>query len=1579
MQEINWNNFKTKFNGKEQRSFEWLSLLLFCDEFKLNTGVFRYKNQAGIETEPIEHDGKWIGFQAKFYETKISENKDDIKDSITKAKIKNPKLNKVLFYINKEFSESSNKDKKEPAYKTEIENYAKSKSIELEWKVPSHFEVQLALEKNSILAQHFFSLNKSVIDFIGELKQHTESILKTIHSKIIFHDNEIKIDRSKIVEKLRQTLDSSSLVIVSGEAGVGKTAVIKDFYDFIKDTIPFFAFKATELNIFNINELFKSYGDFTLSDFIKEHEDINEKYIIIDSAEKLSDIEHKEVFEEFLSTLIDANWKIIFTTRHGYLDDLKYQCIEFFKLNFQLLNIVNLTTDELAGFSETFNFRLPNSERLCEILHNPFYLNEYLQIYGSIDAAVSYSDFKNILWNKQISKSSYRKNNTHIKREDCFLKIAIKRANDGHFLVKADDCEDEILHKLQSDEIIKYESNSGGYFITHDIYEEWALDKAIERAFHNSEDYKAFYREIGSSLAIRRAFRSWLSERLFIKREEVKSLIETTTSDDEIESYWKDEILVSVLLSNYSEKFIQLFEKKLLEDNQKLIVRIVFLLRIACKEIDESILSLLSISKIEGPALKTLFTKPKGDGWGCVINFINNYKKEFGLKHINTILPLLDDWNNKNRQGKTTKNASQISLFYYDEITKNDGFDYSYRSETQKIMIRTILNGSFEVKEELKNIFNEVLSKKEINHRSKYYALIQTSLSSAINSSEIAKNLPEQVISLGSLFWFQIPDKKNWRPGDRIDVEQDFCLREHHHDYFPASALQTPIYTLLRFAPKQAIDFILSFINKTVECYSKSTLKNEAEEVEVFIDEKKSIKQHISNRLWNMYRGTQMSSQLLESMHMALEKWLLEYAKSESIKNIESQCFYLIKNSKSASITAVVASVVLAHPSKLFNIAKILFQTKEFFLYDTNRMMLDQTAKSHYSLGYGFNYEQTFFEKERIITCDEPHRKLSLENIALNYQFFRIKGESVKDAENRSKIIWKIFDKYYEKIPNKDKETDSDKTWRLYLARMDRRKMSLEIEEKDGKTLIKFNPEIDPELKKHSEDSKNESSALMKYTSLKLWSDGRFRREENKYKQYQQYETNPQLVIKETKEIIEGLKNCPEENFSLFNHSIPAYTCSVLICDFFDKLNKEDKNFCKEVIIVFASTPLKVKHYHYQISDGTEPSIIILAELIKHFPKDKEEIKMILCLLLLNPWREISTFAIRSVLHRLWGISFEDAHSFFLGYLLLKPKYKNLSDEIRKKNYKKNIYELSEKQLLERFRKKYEKELGKIISNSLTYDELIDLETLDLGTLITAFELLPHKIEHKDHKKFLTAILPVFSKKLFQDDDKVDYVLKHRFLNKFACFILNSTKNEIETYLRPFIDNFISSRDMADFFKEFVTVEDRLNKYEEFWTVWNAFYDKITEICKNQGFRHYTKEILHNYLLAGLYWKEDAKEWHTLKDREKLFFKNVANDIGHHPSVLYSLSKILNDIGSNFIDDGIIWIRNILEKNKNMFSKELDVNTIYYIENLVRRYILTNRQRIKRSKQIKNQVIVILNFLLEKGSVTGYLLREDIL
>ena len=56
------------------------------------------------------------------------------------------------------------------------------------------------------------------------------------------------------------------------------------------------------------------------------------------------------------------------------------------------------------------------------------------------------------------------------------------------------------------------------------------------------------------------------------------------------------------------------------------------------------------------------------------IAFINKHKEELQFRYMNAILPVLDDWNGKHKEGETTRNAAQMALFYYEELTKQEGF-----------------------------------------------------------------------------------------------------------------------------------------------------------------------------------------------------------------------------------------------------------------------------------------------------------------------------------------------------------------------------------------------------------------------------------------------------------------------------------------------------------------------------------------------------------------------------------------------------------------------------------------------------------------------------------------------------------------------------------------------------------------------------------------------------------------------------------------------------------------------------------------------------------------------------------------
>jgi len=1562
MIEPDWGNFRAKFKGRDQQDkFEWFCKLLFCKEFKKPLGVSSYINQSAIETEPITNGDDVIGFQSKFYDTRLSTHKSDFVKSIKSSKEYYPNITKLILYTNQKWGKGK--------IKGELEKEAESLGITIEWRTGDYFESDFVCIQNEIIAKHFFRLEKSIFYVIEALKKHTANLLEDIRTQIIFAEKTIKIDRDNILSALKNSQDKT--LILSGAGGTGKTAIIKNLFEQLEDSCAFYVFKATEFELKNINELI---DNFELQDFIDAHKDINKKIIVIDSAEKLLDINNTAPFKEFLKSVTRNNWQLIFTTRDNYLENLNSDFFEFYNIKPTNIRIENLKLLELQQLAEKNSFLLPTDEKILELIRNPFYL-KYLKFYKPTEQ-LNIVEFKSKLWNEVIRHNKPA-------REQCFLQIALKRANEGQFFVKLD-FDINILDELSKDEILGYET--AGYFITHDIYEEWALEKIIETAFIKKSDNKSFFECIGQSLPIRRSFRKWLSDKLLLERELVKYFIEDVIDNKNIASFWHDEILVSVLLSDYSEKFFDIFTRELLKNDFALLIKMNFLLRLACKEIDTEALKNLTGQNLDLFYLKFVLTKPKGQGWNSLIHYVFQNVEKIGYKNINFVLPIIYDWNSKFKQGETTRLSSLIALKYYEYTIKNK--IYWSRDESKKQLLQTILYGCNAIKPELKSVFDNVIKNNWKQNSDPYYDLSKMILTT-LDGIAISIVLPQSVLQLANLFWTATPKQTSYYDYS-LDVENDFGLERHYPGYFPASAYQTPIYWILQASFEETIDFILDFTNKAIEFYSLHSKYKDVNEVVLSISDKIIVKQYHSNNFWLIYRTNSSAPYLLQSIHMALEKFLLEKFKDASAEVIESWLVYLLKESKSSSISAIVTSIVLAYPDKTFNMAVILFKTKEFFYSDFSRQLSERDAKP---FGYGINYNHKLFEEERMKTCDDKHRKFHLENLFLHYQVFRNKGVSEAEVKNRQTILWQILDDYYAEL---SENKEDDKTWQICLARIDTRKMDITTKATDKGVEIYFNPKLEPELKEYSEETSEIYSEQMKYTSLSVWSS--FRRENNqKYKDsnYQQYENTPSFAIQQIKEIFSD-KNQLE---NICNRSVPANVCAVLIRDFFDAISAEEAIFCKDILLQYAALFLQ-KNFQYQVGDGIEPAFSVLSILLQKFPDEKYNIKQILLFSLFNKYlvNQLSNFNASPLaeIDKLWQTNFDDAQSILLGYLLLHQKYIELG-----------------RKPIESFYQENKNSLQKFIDNKLSLNDIDAVDKLSLETLKTAFQLIPNKTENLEHKTLIKIIVKVFTDKVFfkvcvQDerkkkhneilnkalgthlptdnvikDDKISYEIKHDFIKKLSSLILSCKYNEIQEYLERILDDFCNPDKItdyeiiADLFKEIIYAEDHLNSYENFWEVWNLFKPKIIEISKKNNW--HIDAILKSYLFSQCIWKETAVEWHTFKDKDKRFFKEITTEIGHHPAVLYAMAKILNGIGSCYLDDGIAWISAMLSKNKELLTAKLEDDTIYYLEHISKKYIYKKRDEIKRIKQLKTDILVILDFLIDNGSVVGYMLRENIL
>ncbi|MFQ6883582.1 hypothetical protein [Clostridium sp.] len=550
--------------------------------------------------------------------------------------------------------------------------------------------------------------------------------------------------------------------------------------------------------------------------------------------------------------------------------------------------------------------------------------------------------------------------------------------------------------------------------------------------------------------------------------------------------------------------------------------------------------------------------------------------------------------------------------------------------------------------------------------------------------------------------------------------------------------------------------------------------------------------------------------------------------------------------------------------------------------------------------------------------------------------------------------------------------------------------MKINTEVTDDGVLIQFDPEIESEIAEFREEKQKEYNDRMRYVPLTLWADFKYKNDD-KYKEYEKYNSNPKDAVDEVREILKKINEIRnpdisqeiyDENntFYLLNHQIPSCVCAVLVEHYIDKLNDEDKEFCKDVIIDKVITCVQ-SNYFYQVGDGMEEAITSLPKLMKLYPNEKQRIKVLLLLILFKD--ESVGFNVFSMIaiNKMWEKEFDDANSLLLGYLILKQKYDKLKSTIRKENSKNGVLQYDLGELLSRFLSENDMNLNKMVNNEFSISDVGIIEELDLLILSNALKMMPIKLERKDHMEIAYQIISVFATELMQDRDydKVNYTVRNEFFKKYACIVLNSESGEVTNLIQPFIDKFNPTEPMAEMFQQFIYAEDRIMSYDNFWNVWNNFKDSIIKVTNRKSNSWYVDKIIKNYLFAEIQWNDSIKEWHSFKAINMRLIKSISENIGNHPSVLYSISKLLNNIGRSFISEGIILISNMLSRHSEYSSIKLEENTNYYLENLLRKYVYEKRDTIKKNKQLKKKTLVVLNFIIEKGSAVGYILRETII
>ncbi|URJ44479.3 hypothetical protein MF628_004205 [Paenibacillus polymyxa] len=498
--------------------------------------------------------------------------------------------------------------------------------------------------------------------------------------------------------------------------------------------------------------------------------------------------------------------------------------------------------------------------------------------------------------------------------------------------------------------------------------------------------------------------------------------------------------------------------------------------------------------------------------------------------------------------------------------------------------------------------------------------------------------------------------------------------------------------------------------------------------------------------------------------------------------------------------------------------------------------------------------------------------------------------------------------------------------------------------------------------------------------TLNLWAQYKIDNNE-KAKDYSEYDVSPTKALDEVKEYLSNLTNEENEDFGLIYRAMPANVCSLLIIEFGDQLLLEDYSFCKEVVLNYAFLPLQ-KNYAYQIGDGAEAAVKAIPYLFGDDESENLVLKGILLFLLLNEtalghYKRICDYAIEAINSDLWNHHPSQAKSVVSAYLEIAPVF---TLYVEKQSKHTSFYEENHDNsntLFIDFMNENEEYIEQVLMKNHPIVQMINVE-IPLSIYEVTLGLIPKNTEDAQLLDTLEMLIKNVAQHIFNKSDAEDYSIKRKIHKNYSEFILSRNSSEIQRFNQYFVMHLIMNDESNNFFEELISAELKLETYENFWRVWYSFYDKVIECCRLQkGYK--TDEALKTYMLAWRWWKSDAKEWGSLRNSESLFYKKITSDLPDRAIVLEGVAQILYTVGSRFIDEGINWISTMIKSNLEYHQKKLTANTIFMLENVVRRYININREKVKTFAKEREEVLVILDIIIERSSAVGYMLRERLL
>ncbi|MFA6309939.1 MAG: hypothetical protein WC681_00585 [Sterolibacterium sp.] len=1427
------------------------------------------------------------------------------------------------------------------------------------------------------LVQAYGEMGANEQRVLTALKNHTDFVLRKIRTTIgpAFH-----LRRAGIVQKVLAAIEAKQVVLITGPAGSGKSVIGKEAVAFLSREFFTFGFRVEEFAVAHIDEtLHNSQIPARATELQAILGAQGRKVLVIESVERLLEKPTRDAFSDLMTLAQgDDGLGILMTCRDYSVEQTQASFLLAAGIDHAVIEVPPLDDTELQEIQAAFpSLAVPLANpALRDILRNPYFIDKALQIPWDAGRPLPENerDFRAVFWRQIVRADQNPADGMPRLREEALQELAVRRARALSDYVPATGLNAAAIGLLKQDSlVVSPESNALLVATAHDVLEDWAILQWIKEQHLTDETaFKALSSAIGPHPAVRRSYRKWVAELVDRDAPAADRLFSAAIAQADVPAQFRDDTLVSLLKAPSASEFLTRHEAELLANDRAILKRVIHLLRVAC------VTSPAWLADVRGHS--SILSVPEGAVWATVVGLVHRHIGSFGPEDAPLLLALIEDavrgvsWWAPDIDG--AEHVAGIAHWLL------PSFDQYRGGDTRKRILKVIAK----IPKAAPARFEAVLRGqiREGRRRDPVAEEFRDILLAGLDGAPAARDLPDLLISVALDTFLATDEYLRAKPYGRssIDVDLYFGIKDHlRHDFILASAFRGPWISLLKHHPRKGLDFLIQVFNHSAEWYAHPRLHDRLEpawEVELTFANATTRKQWVNPRLWGLYRGITVGPYVLQSLLMAFENWLLDYARSHP-DGLDAVLLEILQRSDSAALAAVVASVATAHPHRSGEALLVLLSVQDYIEIDRSRMAGEHQTSTLTGLFPTLRAENKIYEDERKKSNALPHRRQDVEAAIANLQLGPLAPR-----------VHAIIDRHIAALPAPEKRDKEDLTWQLALHRMDFRQYDVaETQPAGGETpaadgeepqnnYIRLEPKPPaPEVQQLIDESTKRLGEMNARLGAYNWGLQIFQRDSGSADPAQ---------WREKLASAQGMDRAAEHPDN--SRNAPGFVAAVCVRDHWDELSPEEKDCCVDVICSEVSrhadqwgTIDRVQRFS-MLAD--RPCAFVVSLLLSRTLTETQtpRVRQAFIAALTHPIDEVRWYATWGIDNKFWAanpaLALRAVNAIATEAALADRDW---NAEEKKCYDKRRTPDLISAAAAEDVRQRFWTE-GDIAADAHVKFDITEIFGAEAHAKVLAIlgQVPNEPLAVAAHRRASEDLVECWNREHDRSPDRRDrnFDREQAICDRIQQVAMRASDADAEQVLQPMLDAVNRHpREVHNVIQGFTTSEDSNPNTPHYWFLWNLFAEQVKRakwLAHLDREHPHGSEVLSTIFLTA-WWKDNVRHWRSLEG----YAHNVDALFDALPPVwivLDSYVRFLYHIGERSMPAAFVRIANALRRGSpaDMLRES---NTVFMLEVLLQRHVYARPLELKRDPAMREAILYVLDVLVESGSSAAFRMRDD--